>query len=488
MKKIVFLFCAALILLTPLPSFSDSLFEEIKASWVWALREGNYYERGPRLTAEEFSSQECWENLKVAVAADGVASIRYAGMKKATERREEGAYLSFENISGPVWEIENDPHSIKGAILLLPASVQDSLLKITSFEYKEVSAAPEEIARMEELKGGRKVLNSELLATDSSGGRVVLFRYVNTDEGLVILAYIRGEKIITREFPAQHMDDNGEATWRADLDDDEYGSFQVVMLCETEQRLVIAFTWGAPEGINKYLLVEQDGQFVELPGESWSFDFREDKFYTDSYDKSVAFAADDTDDADNYVRLSIKGKNVNLRPQAQAVGRVIAQVNTGDVFIAGKQLVVNEPNGSKWYEIVLAVDAKTNKITALSNWNSRFKANSAFVHADFVAMSPLAGGDMDDITTALDAGHTPDIYGKWLYTRTTNGPDETPYYIAELEIALPSLEIGRDNKMVSVFYESHSEGTLVQTDANSYTYTDVFSEAEGEKSHQDSGG
>ena len=192
--------------------------------------------------------------------------------------------------------------------------------------------------------------------------------------------------------------------------------------------------------------------------------------------------------ADDYVRLTVKGNKVNLRPQPQAVGRVIAQVNEGDVVIAENRLIVNESDQSKWYEIVLAVDAKTNRITALSKWDSRFKANSAFVHSDFVTMSPLAEGDIDSITAALDAGHTPDIYGKWIFMRFTEGIKNTPMYIAEFEIALPSLEIRKDNTMISVFYENKSEGTLVQTDTYSYTYTDVSRESEGEKYQESIGG
>ena len=64
------------------------------------------------------------------------------------------------------------------------------------------------------------------------------------------------------------------------------------------------------------------------------------------------------------MQLHIKGKNVSLRPQAQAVGRVIARANTDDVFIAKKQLIVNDHDHSEWYEIMLTVDAQTNRITA----------------------------------------------------------------------------------------------------------------------------
>ena len=202
----------------------------------------------------------------------------------------------------------------------------------------------------------------------------------------------------------------------------------------------------------------------------------------------LLFAPLPTFAADDFVRLAIEGENVNLRPHAQAVGRAIAQANVGNVFIAEKQRVINEHDNSRWYEIVLALDAETNRIITLSEWNSRFKANSAFVHADFVTVSPLVRGDMDGITATLGAERSPEIYGKWIFMRSTSGPHEKPLYIGEFEYAPPSLEIRKDNTMVSLVYERASEGTLVRTDALSYTYTDVASTVEGEKIHEDIGG
>ncbi|MCL1941609.1 MAG: ankyrin repeat domain-containing protein [Synergistaceae bacterium] len=98
-----------------------------------------------------------------------------------------------------------------------------------------------------------------------------------------------------------------------------------------------------------------------------------------------------------YARLAIKGTNVNLRPQPLAAGRVTAQMNAGDVFIAEKQLIFTKSDNSKWYKIALAIDAKTGKISTLSEWDARFAANVAFVRADYATLSPLEKGDMEKI-------------------------------------------------------------------------------------------
>jgi len=99
---------------------------------------------------------------------------------------------------------------------------------------------------------------------------------------------------------------------------------------------------------------------------------------------------------DGYARLAINGTNVNLRPQPRAAGRVIAQMNTGDVFFAEKWAITCESDGSQWYKIVLPAP-NSGRINPLSDWDSRFKANVAFVNANFATVSPLKNGDMERI-------------------------------------------------------------------------------------------
>jgi len=190
---------------------------------------------------------------------------------------------------------------------------------------------------------------------------------------------------------------------------------------------------------------------------------------------------------DNYVRVAIQGTNVNLRPQPRAAGSVIAQMNTGNVFIAEKSPIVLQDDKSEWYKIVLAVDSKTNKITVLSERDSRFKANMAFVHANYATVSPLAKGDMEAIMGSPEGvGYSLDsIYGTWSYVYSTEGDEETPLYLHELEISPPSLEINKDNTMVFFGYEGMSKGTLVQTGACSYNFIDVKIESEGGQYHKD---
>ena len=115
---------------------------------------------------------------------------------------------------------------------------------------------------------------------------------------------------------------------------------------------------------------------------------------------SAAFAED------GYVRLDIKGTNVNLRPQPRAAGSVVAQVNTGDVFFAEKWPIKCDSDGSQWYKIVLPA-TDSGAIKPLCDWDSRYKANVAFIRADFTTVSPLKNGDMDRIlATPVGMGYS----------------------------------------------------------------------------------
>jgi hypothetical protein len=119
----------------------------------------------------------------------------------------------------------------------------------------------------------------------------------------------------------------------------------------------------------------------------------------------AAFAAE----GDGYVRLAIKGTNINLRPLPRAAGGVVAQMNTGDVFIAEKWPITCEDDNSEWYKIVLPA-TNSGKIKALCDWDKRFKANVAFVSAKFASVSPLKPGEMGRIQkTPVDVGYSFDL-------------------------------------------------------------------------------
>jgi len=191
----------------------------------------------------------------------------------------------------------------------------------------------------------------------------------------------------------------------------------------------------------KYEFIVNDGELIVSVAEGDETGlFGVGVYMNGTYTKPLTGAASSED---SYVRLAIKGTNVNLRPQPLGKGRVVAQMNTGDVFIAEKRQALNSYDNSKWYRIVLAVSAKTGKIGLLSEWDSRFKANAAFVHADFATVSSLAEGDMEKISATpvgvkgskvlpdslLDKSGS--IAGYWADISYSDGPYLRGYYFAK---------------------------------------------------------
>ena len=192
--------------------------------------------------------------------------------------------------------------------------------------------------------------------------------------------------------------------------------------------------------------------------------------------------------ATGYMRLTINGTNVNVRPQPFAAGRVLARMQTGDVFIAEKQPVVVEQGKSEWYKIVLAVDSATNGMCEMSQWDPRLTATVAFVHADYADASPLLAGDMDKIgaTPAGGAGYPSDrVFSSWSYAYSTEGNRETPYHFSEYDYNPPWINLYATNTFSAQFYETNLHGTLVKTGDNSYRLKDAKGWSEGEQYEQE---
>jgi len=242
--------------------------EDLKSNWAWVIT--NYSDKN-QVVAIEYSSPDALENLTLAVDRTGIFNVKYAGQKVATGSNGDYAPL-FEGVTGPYWKV-TDGSTLEGwSLLLIPESCLKGLLPLTPFENDaHPAASASDIAKIRALKNGRGMMNTEILATDSRGGRIGLFQFNNTDkEGLFIFAYIHGEKIITIEYTTDVYE--GHAYWRVDADPDDICYFEATALCETDEGLVIAFLWGAPEGTGHHLMIEKDGQFVDFISDGWYYD------------------------------------------------------------------------------------------------------------------------------------------------------------------------------------------------------------------------
>lgn len=102
--------------------------------------------------------------------------------------------------------------------------------------------------------------------------------------------------------------------------------------------------------------------------------------------------------AQGFVRLTITGNSVVLRPMPDATGEVFVKADAGEVFIAEKRHILNEGDKARWYRLVFAVDAASGTIMELPDKDSRFKAaHYPFVMAKYVRTAPLKKGDEEQI-------------------------------------------------------------------------------------------
>jgi len=253
-------------------------YKGLKMDWAWAIT--NRGEKpGNEMVAISYSSPNAFEKLTLAVNWKSAYPVKYAGKKKSTGKRDNPFFPTFESIPGPHWKI-TDGSTVgetweENTLLLLPESCRDGIRKLTRPEELEPAPAAD-VEKVQALKSGRKVAESRLLATDDRGGRIALFAFKTTTNGLLILAYINGDKIISTEFTTDA--ENGEASWASELGPDEYGTFDANGLFETEEGLFIAFRWGRPEYTVESLLIEQDGKWVNCVTHGWSIDMWEDKW------------------------------------------------------------------------------------------------------------------------------------------------------------------------------------------------------------------
>jgi hypothetical protein len=143
--------------------------------------------------------------------------------------------------------------------------------------------------------------------------------------------------------------------------------------------------------------------FCEMRGDTMTFLGFVPESLNDSYRRETI---NKEGPSNGYVRLAIKGTNVNLRQQPRASGKAITRVSAGDVFIAEEIPITCVEDGSDWYRIVLSAGRGAGDITPLFLRGPRFAANVAFVSAKYALPSPASPEEMEAILkTPVGAGY-----------------------------------------------------------------------------------
>ena len=113
----------------------------------------------------------------------------------------------------------------------------------------------------------RAVLWSEHLCTTEEGATLGLFLFEREgDDMLFSIAYLYGDTVLFWDNPATY---NENSTWRVDMGD-EPGAFTPLYLARVGGKLVVALTWGAPEGESVIVLQESEGGILERVNSGYS--------------------------------------------------------------------------------------------------------------------------------------------------------------------------------------------------------------------------
>ena len=112
---------------------------------------------------------------------------------------------------------------------------------------------------------------AEQLSISEEGGMVALVLYERQgDDMLFSITYQNGSETLFWDSEAEYDE---YSTWRVDMGD-EPGLFKPLFLMRLDNGLVLALTWGAPEGESIVILYEDSGRFVErydyVYGRYWS--------------------------------------------------------------------------------------------------------------------------------------------------------------------------------------------------------------------------
>jgi YD repeat-containing protein len=212
-----------------------------------------------------------------AVFGSKIYKIKYIGKKK--ERREprdmEFYFESYETVCGAEYELIGHKEEWCGTFLLYNDSdkwggVTDNIV-FKDFGENTPKVGKDDIAAMEKLQNGRKIILSEVIADFSIEGksnRLMLARYKNSKEDGLFQIVLRDHNndYFTADFPSG-LDEDGQPNWRADMGD-EIGSWRLYFVGSVAEGLYLVTEWCAAEGCGVTPFVAKDGKLEDWSGKS----------------------------------------------------------------------------------------------------------------------------------------------------------------------------------------------------------------------------
>jgi len=207
-----------------------------------------------------------------AVIGSQMLKIKYIGEKK--EHREprdmESYFNNYETSCGAEYEIIGSKVKECGAknFFLYNDSdkwggVPDKIVFKNEGNYPRLKASKDEIAAMEKLQNGRKIILTEVIADFSIEGksnRLMLARYKNSKKDGLFQIVLRDHNndYFTADFPSD-LDENGQPNWRADMGDD-IGGWELYFVGRIAEGLFLVTEWCAAEGCGVTTFVAKNGK------------------------------------------------------------------------------------------------------------------------------------------------------------------------------------------------------------------------------------
>jgi len=206
-----------------------------------------------------------------AVSGSQKLKIKYIGKKK--ERREEREmdfyFASYETSCGFEYEIiDHKGEECAKTFFLYNDSekwggVPDNIVFKNEKKYPRLKASKDEIAAMEKLQNGRKIILTEVISDFSIEGksnRLMLARYKNSKKDGLFQIVLRDHNndYFTTDFPSG-LDENGQPNWRADMGD-EIGEWSLYFVGRVAEGLFLVTDWCAAEGCGITTFVAKNGK------------------------------------------------------------------------------------------------------------------------------------------------------------------------------------------------------------------------------------
>ena len=279
------------------PGLKLPTLAELSANWAWGTANGSGEAPAATHLAVIGYPKDCdFGKLDLAVGPFGQAKVKYAGEKKGDDSITPWYFASYDRVTGPYFAFEQpaavvnwepiflvDSSALGGGLVPLESKYFRDPDDFDAPSYPPASAA--DIADAEGLHPGRRIEESQLLAVAADGTRVCMFRYENlAQEGLFAIVCFDGAKVLAVDYTTGNVDEDG-AGWRVDLEPDEVGLLEPVLLCRTQEGILLFVAWSAPEGMGQLTLREKDGALKAFDLGGYAYDPWDDKFYLYEYEE-----------------------------------------------------------------------------------------------------------------------------------------------------------------------------------------------------------